>query len=385
MPAAAPVLLIVGIGCLFYLVVPGLGAFQARHGWRRFRRRIGEAARMPLLRRPADAAAGRWRFLGTLEAVQGRNRLWLTGGEGLSVAADLEGAQTYILPWSAAGEAGSFGDEEPQILPWKSIASLPAGTQILVAGSLVDSGGRRVFRQADGEPPLVVLYEGDARTLLERAVLCGRQRNEYWTQLTRISLLTGFLALFLTGSLVVRSPELRAAAMLAYTLCAVPLAVFLPPGVVFYFLYRRLWRRARTLRAERDLFRLPLGYLEPAAPGAASLPGGDRYVMVSGSRAELQARLAAGALPEEWESSLPAAGGTATLFGAAVATGGGDSVGLPRDPMARLVLLPGDPEDLARRSASTARRDELLAAVLFAAGFLPNMAIIVYALRRIVF
>lgn len=342
---------------------------------------------MPLLERPAAAAPGRWRFIGTLEAVQGTNRLWLTGGDGVSVAADLEGAPTYILPWSARGEAGSFGDEEPQILPWKSIAALPSGTQILVAGTLVDSDGRRVFRAAAGEPPLVVLYEGDARTLLERAVLCGRQRNEYWNHLTRISLLTGFLALFMTGSLVIRDPELRVAGMIAYALCAAPLAVFLPPGVVFYFLYRRLWKRARHLRAERDLFRLPLGYFEPASSGggeSVSLPGGDRYVMISGSRAELESRLAAGASPEEWESSLPSAGGPVTLFGAASGADGLDRVGLPRDPMASLVLVPGDPEDLARRSASTARRDELLAGLLFAAGFLPNMAIVLYALRRIV-
>jgi hypothetical protein len=52
--------------------------------------------------------------------------------------------------------------------------------------------------------------------------------------------------------------------------------------------------------------------------------------------------------------------------------------------MASLVVVPGDPEDLARRSALRARRDELLAGLLFAAGFLPNMAMVLYALRSVV-
>ncbi len=251
---------------------------------------------MPMLERPARPGTGSWRFLGALEALQGRNRVWLAalGDGGFSVAADLEGAPIYVLPWNEGGEGADFGDEEPQILSWKSIAALPAGTQVLVAGTLAESGGQKVFRSA-AEPPLVVFYEGDARTLLERAVWCGRQRNEYWNHLTQISLLTGFFALFMIGSLLLREPQLRVAAMTAYALSVMPVIMFLPPGVAFYFLYRRLWKRARTLRAQRDLFRLPLGYFEEGPSGdaaAASLPNGERYCMLKGARAELEARVA---------------------------------------------------------------------------------------------
>ncbi len=382
MQVEGAVLCVVGVGCLFYLALPGLGAFHVRHGWRRFRRRIAAAARMPLLERPASAAERSWRFLGTLDALQGRDRVWLAGlrGEGVSVAADLEGAPIYILPWNEGGEAG-FGDEEPQILSWKNIAALPAGTQVLVAGPLTESGGLRVFRSGPGEPLLVVFYEGDARTLLERAVWCGRQRNEYWNHLTRISLLTGFFALFVIGSLLLREPQLRSAAMLAYALGATPVTMFLPPGVIFYYLYRTLWKRARILRAERDLFRLPLGHFEAAeAADEAELPNGEPYRMVRGARSELEARLAPGARPEVWESSLSRTGRTSTLFAAPRETG----LGLPSDPMAGLILVSGDPEALARRAARTARRDEVLACFLFAAGFLPNLALTLYALRRFV-
>jgi hypothetical protein len=387
MPVIWAVLLVAGVGCLFYLVVPGLGAFQVRHGWRRFRKRIAAAARMPMLERPASAREGSWRFLGALEALQGRNRVWLSalGDGGSSVAADLEGAPIYVLPWHEGGDGEPFGDEEPQILSWKSIAALPAGTQVLVAGTLAESGGQKVFRSTV-EPLLVVFYEGDARTLLQRAVWCGRQRNEYWNHLTQISLLTGFFALFMIGTLLLREPQLRVAAIAAFALCVTPAVMFLPPGVACYFLYRRLWKRARTLRAERDLFRLPLGYFDqgPALDaGATALPDGERYCMLKGARAQLEEHLAPGASPETWDSALTGSVRQgATLFGAADQDTG--RVRVPRDPMAGLILLPGDPEKLARRAAAVARRNELLAGSLFLLGFLPNVALVLYALRRIV-
>jgi hypothetical protein len=374
------VLVAVAIACFFYLVVPGLGAFQVRRGWRVFRRRIASAARMPLLERPATARPGSWRFLGTLEAVQGVGRVWLaTGrGEGPAVAADLDGP-VYILPWQSAEGPADLGDEEPQILSAKNIPTLPAGTQVLVAGAVVESEGQRVFRSAPGEPLLAVFFEGDARTLLERAVWCGRQRNEYWNNLTRTSLLTGFLALFLVASLMLPDASRRPAAMLAYALCVAPAAILLPPGVLFYFLYKKLWKSARLLRAERDLFRLPLVYFDESGR-PAELPGGERYVMVKGDVSEIEARLGA-ARPAVWESSLSTrTGGELTLFGAEV----NGKIVLPREPMAGLVLLPGDPEELARQASSAARRRELLAGVLFAAGFVPNAALLLYGLRTII-
>ncbi len=388
MPLIWAVMLVAGVGCLFYLIVPGLGAFQVRHGWRRFRKRIAAAARMPMLQRPGSAGEGSWRFLGALEALQGRDRVWLSalGEGGFSVAADLEGAPIYVLPWNEGGEGADFGDEEPQILSWKSIAALPAGTQVLVAGTLAESGGQKVF-QSGAEPLLVVFYEGDARTLLERAVWCGRQRNEYWNHLTQISLLTGFFALFMIGTLMLREPQLRVAVMAAYALCVTPVITFLPPGVAFYFLYRRLWKRARTLRAQRDLFRLPLGYFDEGLAleeGATELPNGERYCMLKGPRAELEASLASGARPQVWENPLAAGTEepTVTLFGAAHE--GTGRMDVPRDPMAGLTLMLGDPEELARRAAAVARRNELLAGFLLLLGFLPNVALVLYALRRIV-
>jgi hypothetical protein len=258
--------LVLFVTFLFYAGIPGIGAFLARARWRRFRHMITECASLPILRQGdhGSTAEGCYRFFGRLQAIRGRDRIWLSGPEHgpedgpdvFSVEVDLEGVHVYLLP---SGEPGLW-DEEPRGLPWRAVTTLPAGAQVFVAGRLRNEKGRSVFRHTSEEPLLITFYEGAAESLLVQAVWCGRQRNEYWNPFTGISLITGFVALFLLGYLLLRSSPLRFPALLAFSLSAIPLAAFLPPGVAFFYLYRRYWKQGRTLRAERDLFRLPLKY-----------------------------------------------------------------------------------------------------------------------------
>src|SRR5512140_1749971 len=94
--------LIIGIAALFYTAFPAIGAFIARAQWRMFRRRVVEVSRYPTagpaaIGRERSAAAGKCRFFGTLEAIQGDDRIWITNGR-LSVAADLRGVRVYLIP-----------------------------------------------------------------------------------------------------------------------------------------------------------------------------------------------------------------------------------------------------------------------------------------------
>ena len=368
---------------LFYVLVPGLGAFRVRAGWRAFRRRMVEAAGWPILTGTV-AAGGPFRLFGRLEAIQGSDRVWLRSGPPgavFSVAAELGTTPVYLLPPVAEDEG--FGDEEPQRLPWRSISTLPAGTQMFVAGALSAENGRGLFEPQPDHPLLAVLYEGDAGSILPQAVRCGRQRNEYWNSLTGISLITGFMALAFLGYSLLRFPLLRFPALLAFALAMAPAAAFLPPGVPLLFLYRRLWKKARSLRAERDLLNLPLRWFPetgaPLAPGAtAQLPTGERYVVLSGPPEELR-RLAASPPQERNAGDAP---GPAFLLG--VRNADGRTLQEPQDPMARLVLIHGEPRALSAKTARVARRTTALAALLFALGLLPNLALVLLALSNLV-
>ena len=59
------------------------------------------------------------------------------------------------------------------------------------------------------------------------------------------------------------------------------------PGFPLYFAYRSYWKRARLMRAQRDVIRLPLRYFPPSADGnrgkrATLLPDMEPYLMVRG-------------------------------------------------------------------------------------------------------
>src|SRR5271157_3429019 len=108
---AGHLLLVIGIAVLFYAGLPALGAFQARGQWRRFRTTVTRVSRYPtatpgVVGRERSAPVGYYRFFGTLEAIQGDDRIWLTNGR-FSVAADLRNVRVYLIPEAEHAETGT--------------------------------------------------------------------------------------------------------------------------------------------------------------------------------------------------------------------------------------------------------------------------------------
>jgi len=379
------VLLALATALLFFAVIPGIGAFDVRRQWRVFRRRLEQTSLYPFLRYAdlagAEGARG-VRVFGELEAIQGRNRIWINTGD-FTVEADLAGVRTYLLPSVSQARPGleALPDEEPAVAPWSRVFSLPSGLRLFVGGTLYQEKGRGVFRSGPREPLLVVFYDGERESILRRAIWGGRKKNEYWNQFTPAALLTGFFCLALLSFVSLRAPQAGLPAMLALTLALAPAAPFLPPGVALYYLYRFFWKKARRLRAERDLLRLPLRYFPSASGGErVRLPTGEYYLMsrdpalpVHGEpelrRCSLLGEPGAENPPGEW------------LFGAVQEHDGRQAVGVPRDPMAELVRVPGDPAVLAARCNRTAHGYELAAAACFGTGLGANLFVILLLLR----
>jgi hypothetical protein len=66
------------------------------------------------------------------------------------------------------------------------------------------------------------------------------------------------------------------------TASLLPLLIFIPPGILLFFLFRRLWKRGRILRAERDLLQLPLRYFDSVQDRntvESPLPDGETFAM----------------------------------------------------------------------------------------------------------
>ncbi len=400
------VALVLLIAFLFYGLIPGIGAFAVRAEWRSFRRRLLETSLYPFVQysdlKGPDRSLGEYRFFGELEAIQGENRIWITDGS-FTVEADLERVAIYLLPSPAAREpstgerlAEAPTEEEPRSVLWRRIYSLAAGTRMFVGGRLELENGRAVFRSRPREPLVVVIYDGPRETILPRAIGGGRQKNEYWNRFTLPALVTGSFSLFLTAFLLLRSPLLHFPAILALTLGTFPVAALLPPGAAMYFLYRSLWKKARLLRAERDLLLLPLRYFPGArrarrgllAPPAAAappeatvpLPSGEAYLMTR----DPAIRVEDGLLIRGTGLGPGMRRGEYTLFGAPRERDGARVLGRPVDPMAELALTLGDPQTLALGCNRRARTLEILSALSFFVGLAVNLFWILYALATLI-
>jgi len=406
-------ILVITIAVLFYAVVPAFGAFLARGQWRRFRRTVTTVSHYPtatpgVVSREHAAPAGYYRFFGTLEAIQGDDRIWLTNGR-FSVAADLLNVRVYLIPEAEAGEpvAPALGS-----VPWSRIFSLPEGTPVFVGGALFSEEGRGVFRDNGRTRLLVVIHDCPKESVVLRAISGGRQRNEYMNPLTLPSVAIGSLSLVVLAFTLLAIPE-RVVSLLALTAGLAPLSPFLPPGFPLYFAYRSSWKKARLLRVQRDVVRLPLRYF-PASEGstrsrrATLLPDMEPYLMVRGTTEEGDPGKSTGyrgevivsdglrlAIPEGMvrvEVDLPN-GALHRLKGSggeSVACCGysteGDSVSLrkPDDPMAGCVLLPGDPEALSIECGRAARSHELISVMFIALDALVNLPLVFLLLSLVI-
>lgn len=382
--------MVLSVVFLFYLLIPGIGGFLALRRWRVFRRRIIEASGYATAGYPEvlvgsrardSREIGRYRFFGGLEAIQGDGMAWLSDGRA-SIAVEPGDVTVYMVPGgeidAAAGRERlslhADQGEVPSASSWRKVGSLPEGTRMFVAGDLYGEDGRAVFKRSNDRKPLVIIYDGADETLVFRSIRDGRQINEYWNTLTPISLAAGSLALLILAYLHISAPLLRLAGVLSAALGLLPLSIFAPPGVVFFFVYRRLWRLGRRLRAERDLIRLPLRYGPPGFHRAI-LPDGETYL-----RTEYPASTVTGEPSLLWRHPSVHRGPAqrAVIFGTAPHGGSAQEIPrIPRDPMAERVALPGDPETLAAASQRRARVMELTALAFITAGLLANLYLLI--------
>jgi len=257
---------------LFYMILPVTGAFSARARWRVFRRRFQAAFEFPRLDlqeplRNPDTLFGNFQHYGSVEAIQGEDRVW-TRGETVTAAVCLKDARIYLLPPARPlDDKGAYdleaADEFLKPTPWKRLSGLEEGARIYAAGELRAEGGLPVFHGTPSEPLLVLVYNGRDEDLPQRALWAGRHRNEYWNPVTTVSLTAGFLSTGAALYSLLRPPLLSLPAALVAALAFSPVLPFLPPGLAFLSIYRKQWAQARRFRARRDLLRSGLLFDDP--------------------------------------------------------------------------------------------------------------------------
>jgi len=226
---------------------------MVRRRWRSFRWKCRDAALLPVWGPDAktDYPAG-FAIYGQVEAIQGDDTLWITTDAG-SIQVIMNGHPVYSIDDAGIDANGNQAHRTPEMTRWEHVGPLPEGSRIFVAGDICYERAGLVVRAWKSAAPLLVFYDGPAEDLIARLLWAGRQRNEFWNAFTPMSLMIGFGLLAIFGFSAVRESGNRFWAVLAASLSVIPFAALLPPGILGFFLYRRLWRKGRHYRGFRDL------------------------------------------------------------------------------------------------------------------------------------
>ncbi|MCX7787466.1 MAG: hypothetical protein N2442_07200 [Spirochaetes bacterium] len=385
---------ILGIALICYGIIPGIGAFLVRSRWRSFRGEVIRSSFFPIvtyrtlleLNEGIRNSTDEYRFFGTLEGVQEDNTIWLRS-KNIALSADMTGQDLFLLPSGSPGveedlmeEHPSFtGDEIPTLIPWSRVSTLSEGTKVYIAGPLRRIGGRFMFHAVPPQKLLVVFYDGEDRHLLRRVIWNSRHRNEYWNPFTPVALGLGALAEMILTYYLLNTMHLRIPSILSIAATLVPILPFLPPGIFFFLLYRWLWGRARFLRAERDLLRLPLRYFPQSdLSQKIPLPNGETYVCSVQPEIPWEVLKGRGRIRGtilKKPISLHPLKSREWFYWFGILRQGDPYPDVSTDPMVENVVLPGHPDLLATGCEKRAYRLEMLSTLGFGLGFGVNLFI----------
>ena len=233
-------------------MVPVIGVYIERRRWKNFRRRFNDIRNAPcmdyasLSGRLPDKDSGVYRFSGIFESINSDGALWIKSDD-LTIQADLKGAKTYISQNTGAQ------DDSFQRIRWDRISSLTGDARVFVGGCLVNRDGRRIFSSVPETPLLIIFYEGSEDVLSAHAVSAGRHSSEYFNFLTPYGFILGAFSQIIIAIVYLARPAYILIFVSAFIAFFTPLLPWIPPGILFATLYRRLWFQARIYRSYRDM------------------------------------------------------------------------------------------------------------------------------------
>ncbi|MCL2211151.1 MAG: hypothetical protein FWB95_04445 [Treponema sp.] len=202
------------------------------------------------LYRRLNEDGGIFRFTGGIESITDGRILWVKGDD-LTIPVSLEKTNCYLLPV----HEGSGLPHEPEQIKWNRISAITEGTKVFIGGRLKTTDNRLNFVTENDQPLMVIFYNCPDEQLHASIIRAARTRNEYWNNITPVSIVIGVMALIYIASSYLDRPAFRLTVITALVSVFIPILPIFPPGFLFTLLYRRFSWSARKLRADHDLIR----------------------------------------------------------------------------------------------------------------------------------
>ena len=180
-------------------------------------------------------------------------------GDGLTVSVDMNRAQIYVVP------PEDTEDGHLQRVTWRNFPLVLEGSKLFLGGPYCNKDSQGFFCGTKEHPLVVLLYDGNDHTLVDRVLASARQPNEYWNGITPYSIVLGVVSQLIIAASYVGRPAFRPTVLTALVAIFIPLMPLLPPGVLLTSFYRRWWRRGRLYRYYRDVLKF-YRYTEQSRP-----------------------------------------------------------------------------------------------------------------------
>jgi len=245
-------LAILFIVAFWYGLVPFAGGFLNRYKWRRFRNRYNDMRLSPLLDyrqyRQLGKEGGIFRFSGNIESITDSHTLWVRGDD-LTIPVSLSKTKCFLLPI----HEGDKLPEAPEQIRWNRVSTLTEGSKVFIGGQLETHDNRLNFVSSKEQPLVVIFYNCPDAELSSAIIRSARTRNDYWNNITPISIAIGAATLIYIAASLLGRPAFRFTVISVLISVFIPILPIFPPGFLFTVMYRRLSWNARKLRAYWDL------------------------------------------------------------------------------------------------------------------------------------
>jgi hypothetical protein len=265
--------------------------------------------------------------------------------------------------------------DDPESLDAARISILPQQSQFFVFGDLHEIDGTREFQSTADRTLLVLLYDGDSKTILKRAVTHARHRNEFWNQLTPFSLGIGFVFLLLLSYFFLSLDGQDFLAAFSMAMALWPLSFFLPPGVGLLYFFRRFWTESRSHRTARELIEAAMHFF-PDWQEAQKVEDVQDIQIATGARYGIRSLEPELMPPAEKESELTFMEGEDLAYKVGIL----DPIGQQKDPVLSPYYFPYEPCRARNTLKKKTRIGEVLALIFLVLGAVINGSLLLYLL-----